>query len=81
MSDADITVHRIHYRFCCFTPTGNTEKCFDAGSTPLTTSKVSIKQMVECLFLLDTRPLSHLGWGSGGRIWGCEEVIDGGGEQ
>lgn len=65
MSYTNITVHHIHYRFRCFTPTGSAEKSFDAGSTPLTTSKVSIKQLGECLFWFDTPPLSHLGWGFG----------------
>ena len=63
MSHTNITVHHIHYRFCCFTPTGSTKESFDTGSTPLTTSKISIKQMGDCLFWFDTRPLSHLGWG------------------
>lgn len=67
MSYTDITVHHIHYGFCCFTPTGSDEKSFDAGSMPFTTSKISIKQMGECLFWFDTRPLSYLGWGGLGQ--------------
>lgn len=76
LSYADITVHHIHYRFCYLAPTGSAEKSFDAGSTPFTTSKVSIKQMGGCLFWFDTRPRSYLGWGFRGRSWGCEKVIE-----
>lgn len=68
MCYAEITVHHIHYGFVLSPSTGREQKSFDGSSTPLTTSKVSIKQMGNCLFWFDTRPFSHLGQGQGVRL-------------